>query len=184
MKCWPILLFLFTACQQEGMKPCSTELSSSAVVDVPDFRDTLQLGEQMTAVMDFFPQDSRGKMLVLPLDYGFEWGIELKRLDWQYAGRLDTLTYNVVAEQGELKSIGPTTIVVKCARSGNMQQARISFSLMKPGRYSVRFFRGNSSALISEWGKCKTYVSFDWIFVLEPKGLNPDDASYTLFVKP
>jgi hypothetical protein len=55
---------------------------------------------------------------------------------------------------------------------------------MKPGTYRIRFFNANNWAVVSEWGKCKTYVNFNRIYVLQAKGLNPDEASYTLFVKP
>jgi len=185
MKLWSLfLLFLiFSACRKEGVKPCRSDFQSIAYVSIADFRDSVVLGDRLTVVMDFFPQDDRGKFLVLPPDFKYEWGIVLKRLDRPVSNQPDTLTYEVSANQGEILEIRPDVIRVRCARNGNKQQARISFNLMKAGRYSVEFYDSRSGVEFSQWGECKAYLTFSAVNVVQPKGLFPRPGGYTFYVK-
>lgn len=182
---WVIALF-FSACQKEGVKPCGADVNSSAFVDVVNFQDSLQVGDELILVMDFFPQDDRGRLLVLPPDFNLHWGVSLRRNGSYSWNEVDTLYTQAVAEKGKIESLGIMGIGISCSRSGNMQQARLRFGLAKPGLYTMHFFidRAKSSTLVSQWKKCLSYLEFQRVYVVQPKGLAPDDDSYTFYVKP
>lgn len=191
--CPMLRLFLFlalslclTACQKEGVRSCGTDVSSTAFVDVVNFRDTLELGEHLTVVMDFFPQDDRGKLLVLPPDIKLHWGVYLRREDRYVSSTYDTIIAQVEAEKGTLEEVGINSIGISCSRNGNMQQANFRFSVLKPGLYTMSFFidRSKSSTQINQWKKCLSYLVFESVNVVQPKGIYPNERSLTFYVKP
>jgi len=175
---------IFIACRGDGLRPCKTELRCTAFADMPDYQDSIMQGDEVTLVMDFFPQDERGKVLVLPLDFRYEWGILLYRLNQTPSGQVDTLIYDAVAALGEIREIQPTYMTVRASRSGNMQQARISFRLMKPGTYNIRLMSHFNKVEVGKWGECDVFASFNSLNVAQLKGPYPQSSSgYTIVVK-
>lgn len=175
---------LLTACFDENFKSCEVELYSKMYIDMPALQDTLQLGDEVALVMDFFPQDTDGRVLVLPLDYLGSWNVQFYQPGQQGNFRDDSLIYNVVAHQGAIVNSSPNHISVTNMRNGNRQLAHIKFRVSKTGNYAL--FVSNSSSRINfgRWGECEHYVKFTNVDKVQNRGLNTQTGLFNFYVKP
>jgi hypothetical protein len=175
-------LCLLTACFEENFKPCEVELSSQAFIDLQISSDSLQIGDEVTLVMDYFPQDENGRVLVLPLDFRLRWDVWLYREGSNFS---DTLLYAATADQGVLEEIGTYKLSVLSSRSVNRQQAQIRFRVTKAGNYSMNFSTHNTQDVeLDKWGECNHKVVFRG-FKIAPNSVRANKTNaFSFYVKP
>lgn len=175
---------LLTACFDENFKSCEVKLYSTPIIDIPAFKDSIQLGEEVALVMDFFPQDQNGRVLVLPLDFRLRWEVNFYVSGQNGLSNTDTFIYAIAADKGQIVSNSSKYLSVISDRSGNLQQAQIRFRVNKVGRYSLLFSAPNQQVVLGKWGECNHNVNFVGFEKAQNSGFNNEFGLFSFYVKP